>query len=81
METVCQTAVTPDNPPERIQDMQVGTQTGARPKEMMQTQDGLNRSEAYPTDLVRNSPRKAEENPASNDESISTKWQLPSGNT
>ena len=78
METASQTVVTPDELSERFQDIQVATQTGARPKQMMQRHVEEKRSVVYPTDLAPNRSRKTEESPRSNILSLSSQRQRPS---
>ena len=67
--------VTPDELQERFQDIKVGAQTGARPKEIMQRREGVNRSVLYPTDPTRNRSRKVEEKRTSYALSPSTQRQ------
>ena len=70
-----QSMVTPDELPGRFQDIKVGTQTGARPKEIMQRQEVANRSVLYPADPARNRSRKVVEKPTSYALSPSTQRQ------
>ena len=75
METESQTMVSPDNLPERLQDMQIELQTGARPKEMVQLREEAKRSEVYPTNLVRSRSIKVEESHRLNTQSLSKQLQ------
>ena len=70
-----QSMVTPDELPERFQDIKVGTQTGARPKDIIRRQDGVNHSVVYPTDPTRNRSRKDNERSTSYALSPSTQRQ------